>query len=67
MVMTAKLAVQHDQELVADIQPSKLKNKLLKNAVDGCWVSCNYHPTYSLFSFGPVSHRSVLQQQLPSL
>ena len=67
MDITAKLAVQHNQELVADIQPSELKNKLLKNAVEGCLVSCNYHPTYLLFSFGPGSHRSVLQWQLPSL
>jgi hypothetical protein len=67
MDMTANLVVEHDQELVADMQPSALKNKLLKNAVEGCWVSCDYHPTYLLFSFGPISHRSVLQQQLPSL
>jgi hypothetical protein len=65
--MTAKLVVQHDQKLVVDTQPSAFKNKLLKNAVEGCWVSCDYHPTCLLFSFGPVSHRSVLKQHLPSL
>jgi hypothetical protein len=32
--MTAKLAVQHGQELVADMQPYAFKNKLLKNAVE---------------------------------
>jgi hypothetical protein len=67
MDMTGKLAVQHDQERVADVQPSELKNKILKNSVEGCWVSCDYHPIYLLFSFGPASHRSVLQQQLSSL
>jgi hypothetical protein len=64
--------VEHDQELVADMQPSALENKLLnkllwKNALLGAlgqlWPSPNQHAV----QFGPVSQRSVMQLQLPTL